>query len=120
MMRAARSRAGSTSVGSRRMAATSAAASPRFSRRAAMMTTRIRFVALVATLLPCVAPAAALAAWPHDPNNGNVALFTAGGASSPLIVTDGAGGAIVAWQDHRGGIYYDVYAQRVSAAGVPL
>ncbi|MBK7190065.1 MAG: hypothetical protein IPH86_15695 [bacterium] len=35
----------------------------------------------------------------------------------PAIVTDGAGGAIVAWQDYRSGFYSDVYAQRVSAGG---
>lgn len=33
------------------------------------------------------------------------------------IVGDGAGGAIVAWQDHRSGTSYDIYAQRVSPAG---
>lgn len=39
---------------------------------------------------------------------------------APNIVSDGAGGAIVAWHDRRSGTNYDVYAQRVSAAGVPL
>jgi hypothetical protein len=43
----------------------------------------------------------------------------AGVQTKPVAVTDGAGGAIVAWQDGRGGISnYDVYAQRVNAAGV--
>ena len=37
----------------------------------------------------------------------------------PSITADGAGGAIVAWQDRRGGEYSDIYAQRVSAAGFP-
>ncbi len=38
----------------------------------------------------------------------------------PTIVSDGAGGAIITWDDHRGlntGI--DVYAQRVDGAGAP-
>jgi hypothetical protein len=35
------------------------------------------------------------------------------------IVSDGAGGAIVGWQDNRGGTGWDVYAQRVNAAGSP-
>jgi len=35
------------------------------------------------------------------------------------IVSDGAGGAIVVWQDLRGGVAYDIYAQRVDASGVP-
>ena len=60
------------------------------------------------------------AAWPHDPNNGNVPLCTAANdQASPTIVSDGAGGAIVTWQDGRSGSY-DIYAQRVNAAGVPL
>ena len=36
----------------------------------------------------------------------------------PQIVSDGAGGAIVIWQDYRSGIDYDVYAQHVTATGV--
>lgn len=35
----------------------------------------------------------------------------------PAIVSDGAGGAIVTWQDLRGGTFNDVYAQRINAAG---
>src|SRR6266851_9755437 len=38
---------------------------------------------------------------------------------SPTIVSDGYGGTIVTWRDHRGGSY-DIYAQRVSADGVAL
>ncbi len=37
----------------------------------------------------------------------------------PRIVSDGAGGAIVAWEDARGGPTWDVYARRVDASGVP-
>lgn len=36
--------------------------------------------------------------------------------TSPAIVSDGAGGAIVAWRDLRSGDY-DVYAQRIDASG---
>ena len=39
---------------------------------------------------------------------------------SPALLPDGAGGAIVAWQDSRGGIYSDIYAQRVTAQGTTL
>ncbi len=34
------------------------------------------------------------------------------------IASDGAGGAIVAWQDRRSGTY-DIYAQRLNASGTP-
>ena len=37
--------------------------------------------------------------------------------TNSTLVTDGAGGAIVAWQDFRTGANTDVYAQRVNAAG---
>ena len=37
--------------------------------------------------------------------------------SSPLIVPDGSGGAIVAWQDFRSGNVTDIYAQRVNSSG---
>ena len=34
------------------------------------------------------------------------------------IVLDGAGGAIITWQDKRNGVDYNIYAQRVDANGV--
>jgi hypothetical protein len=33
------------------------------------------------------------------------------------VISDGAGGAIVAWSDYRSGTNYDIYAQRVNASG---
>jgi hypothetical protein len=48
-----------------------------------------------------------------------VALSTAAqDQREPAITSDGAGGAIVTWYDHRGGSDYDIYAQRVSSAGI--
>jgi hypothetical protein len=50
-----------------------------------------------------------------------VALSTSSGDQQYLKITsDGAGGAVVAWQDNRSGVYPDVYAQRISAAGATL
>jgi len=37
--------------------------------------------------------------------------------ADPVIVTDGAGGAIIAWIDYRNGDY-DIYAQRLNSAGI--
>jgi hypothetical protein len=52
--------------------------------------------------------------WPVD----GVALCTANRDQlGPTIVSDGAGGAIVVWQDYRSGTDYDIYAQKISAAG---
>jgi hypothetical protein len=36
---------------------------------------------------------------------------------SPAIIGDGAGGAIITWEDYRSGTNYDIYAQRVTADG---
>ncbi len=86
-----------------------------------MSRSRIQPLWLAAALAPLVGlvPSAGQAAWPHDPNNGNVPLCSAANDQTyPTIVSDGAGGAIVTWQDLRSGTGTDIYAQRVSAAGV--
>ena len=58
------------------------------------------------------------AAWPRYPDV-NVPVSTGAGQQVyPAIVEDGAGGAFIAWHDNRSG-NYDIYVQRVSAAGVP-
>jgi len=62
------------------------------------------------------------AAWPTDSFR-NVPLCTADGPQvDPAIAADGAGGAIVAWQDARHslgiGSDADIYAQRVDANGL--
>jgi hypothetical protein len=74
-------------------------------------------LATVASAVP-----AAWAAWPSDPTI-NVPLCTAQADQRfSTIVSDGAGGAIVAWTDQRDTIVTrsDIYIQRVSAGGVPL
>jgi hypothetical protein len=44
----------------------------------------------------------------------------AGNAYSPRIVSDGAGGALIAWEEDRSSPQYTVFAQKVSAAGKTL
>ena len=39
---------------------------------------------------------------------------------SPVIVTDGFGGAIIVWEDYRAGTNANVYGQRVDASGAVL
>jgi hypothetical protein len=51
--------------------------------------------------------------------NGIVVSNAAGDQSAPHIISDGAGGAMIAWQDARSGSY-DIYAQRLNSAGTPL
>ncbi len=48
-----------------------------------------------------------------------VAICTAANNQvSPTIVSDGAGGTIITWQDNRSGTDNDIYAQRIDASGV--
>jgi hypothetical protein len=57
------------------------------------------------------------AQWPVDPSV-NVAVSTpAGIVSDYRIVTDGAGGSIVVWNDFRNGVDKNIYAQRISSTG---
>jgi type IV secretory pathway protease TraF len=55
------------------------------------------------------------AAWPAD---GRVICSATGTQISPRAASDGAGGAIIGWQDTRIAGQPDLYAQRVRATGV--
>jgi hypothetical protein len=50
--------------------------------------------------------------------NGVALCTVANDQSYPTGISDGAGGAIVTWQDLRSGTSYDIYAQRINASGV--
>lgn len=59
-------------------------------------------------------------------NSSGVATWTSGGVVvcnaadaqiNPKIKSDGAGGAIITWQDKRNGIEYHIYSQRIVSSG---
>jgi hypothetical protein len=52
------------------------------------------------------------------PDTGVVVCAAPGHQLAPVAVTDGAGGALIAWEDIRSGSA-DIYAQRLDAAGAP-
>lgn len=52
-------------------------------------------------------------------SNGVAVCTAAGQQKNPGIVSDGSGGAIIMWQYSSTGLYYDIYAQHVIAAGYP-
>jgi len=54
------------------------------------------------------------AMWTAD---GVVVCDAASTQQHPSIITDGAGGAIIAWQDYRNSSHDDIYAQRILANG---
>src|SRR5436190_16393936 len=88
------------------------------SRRHAWRRAAPLFVLALAVLALAAAPHPASAAGiPRWTPNG-VALCTANGIQqNPQLVGDGAGGAIVTWQDRRGNSLDDIYAQHVMAGG---
>jgi hypothetical protein len=72
------------------------------------------FMAAATLMTASTAPTSALAQWLTD----GVPLVTASGfQGAAKMIPDGAGGAIVVWQDDRSG-QYDIYVQRLDAAGV--
>jgi hypothetical protein len=60
------------------------------------------------------------AQWSTDPTVNNAVSTATGNQSFPQIVSDGAGGAIITWDDYRSGTSHDIYAQRINAAGAVL
>jgi len=77
------------------------------------MSRMMKIVPLVVLCALIIAAPSVWACWVQD----GVAICTAtGGQGFPRITSDGAGGAIVTWYDHRSG-KGDIYAQRVNASG---
>ncbi len=53
----------------------------------------------------------------ENPENVAISTATGEGRDHPIqLISDGLGGAIITWNDYRSGTY-DIYAQRVNAAG---
>jgi hypothetical protein len=55
--------------------------------------------------------------WPPFVRGVTVCAFPGSAQELPKIVSDGAGGAIIAWNDFRNLANWDLYAQRLDAAG---
>jgi hypothetical protein len=64
-----------------------------------------------------IAPQIEAAGGPFWTENGVAICDTTGTQSAPQLISDGAGGAIIVWEDIRGGVGYDIYAQRVDPVG---
>jgi hypothetical protein len=68
-------------------------------------------------LILILAAACIQAQWSNDPNINNPICTSNGSQVEPVICSDGSGGAIIAWGDHRTAIL-TVYAQRIDSSGV--
>jgi hypothetical protein len=76
--------------------------------------------ASLVTLLLLLSPGGgADAEWPEDPATNLLVCSESGNQRNARMVPDGAGGAIVVWQDQRTG-QDDIHAQRISADGETL
>jgi len=53
------------------------------------------------------------------PEHGDSVCVLFGSQQSPAVVSDGSGGAYIAWQDDRNGANLDVYMQHLQANGAP-
>src|SRR5215831_9830909 len=81
-----------------------------FSEAVVVIASRVGFSLLA---LACASSPAA-ASWPAD---GRAVCTAAVNQSAQVVVADGAGGALVVWEDLRGGGPHHVYAQHVLASG---
>lgn len=81
---------------------------------------RLRTIRMVGILVAWVAglPNGSHAAWPSDPTVNLPIAIIPYSREFPQIIPDGAGGAILTWDDGReASVATDIYAQRVSGAG---
>ncbi|TAL58029.1 MAG: T9SS type A sorting domain-containing protein [Bacteroidetes bacterium] len=60
------------------------------------------------------------AQWSTNPAVNNAICTAVNNQQNPRIVSDGSGGAIIAWNDQRPGPNYDIYVQRIDASGVVI
>ncbi|TAK66489.1 MAG: T9SS type A sorting domain-containing protein [Bacteroidetes bacterium] len=59
----------------------------------------------------------AVAQWSTNPNLNTPVCTAPDYQDDPVIISDGAGGSIITWEDERSG-NYDIYVQRLDATGV--
>ena len=78
---------------------------------------RIAFWVVLAVPLLAPPPGAAQMLWSAD---GMPVCNTAAGQDSPALVSDGVGGALFSWANQIVGSNYNIFAQRVDAAGTRL
>ena len=75
---------------------------------------RVIIALFVIPLFLAVQAMSATAQWVED----GVGICTLGDIQyDPQIASDGAGGAIMVWEDHRSGVNYDIWAQRIDDYG---
>lgn len=68
-------------------------------------------------LISVLASFAAHSQWLSDPSLNTPICTAANTQNSPQLISDGTGGTIITWADNRTG-EWDIYAQRINAAGV--
>lgn len=75
-------------------------------------------LAALALLAVATSVRPAAAAWPNSPFANLPVAVSQFAQDNHVIVSDGAGGAIVVWDDLRNGVAKDIYAHHILASGV--
>ena len=76
------------------------------------------FIVVILSILITSHSTPVWAAWTDDATINKAVSTAADVQNGPRSVSDGSGGAIITWEDRRnGGVYDDIYAQRVDANG---
>jgi hypothetical protein len=57
-------------------------------------------------------------AWTNNPGINTPVCTASQEQKRPQLAADGAGGAVVVWEDSRNGTDYDIYAQRIDSKGI--
>jgi hypothetical protein len=78
---------------------------------------KIPFVTILSIMLTLVFTADLHAEWKPD---GVSIASTYESQEDIVIIADGEGGAFIAWEDQRTGVYFDIYMQRIDSYGNPL
>ncbi|MBI4548028.1 MAG: T9SS type A sorting domain-containing protein [Ignavibacteriae bacterium] len=78
----------------------------------------MRRIVLICVLLLLCSDFPLHAQWSTNPTTNTPICTAERGQSGPRIISDGAEGAIVTWNDGRNGTDVDIYAQKVDASGV--
>ena len=76
------------------------------------------FSAFFAVVLLCIVPVCTDAQWSTNPNVDNAIATTVKYERYPTIVSDGAGGAIIAWELTYAPGDIDIKAQRINSQGI--
>lgn len=76
-----------------------------------------KIIQILVLIVLVLKPITGFTQWSLYPFGNNYICTQPSTQQNPIIISDGSGGAIIAWEDYRSGSK-DIYAQRIDAAGM--